>query len=265
MSSSKHVFTAAAPYYNEFRVHYPPALFDALLDALSLGPGHHAIDVGAGTGEIAFALASHGLSVLGLEPNDAMRAIAQETLDGAPLPVTLSDRPAQALTHEDGPASLVTFGRSFHWLNHQERAQVLSLLDEVITPTGGVAIMSEDAAKHRQELESLSIVEALRLELFPPKPDAPERIPHEVFLRRSAFAHVTTLRVSVEHTRSVDQVIGQALSTSALNPARLGERLDYFQETLCERLLDAKPGGIFHERYDFIALLATRSPLNIKT
>lgn len=80
MPSYEHVFTTAAPYYDAFRVPYPPALFDAILDTLALEPGQQAIDVGAGTAQIALALASRGLHVLALEPNEAMRAIAQEKL-----------------------------------------------------------------------------------------------------------------------------------------------------------------------------------------
>jgi ubiquinone/menaquinone biosynthesis C-methylase UbiE len=69
-------FTAQAGFYARARPDYPDELVDALMRDAGVRPGDLAVDVGAGTGISSRCLARHGLAVVAVEPNAAMRAQA---------------------------------------------------------------------------------------------------------------------------------------------------------------------------------------------
>ncbi len=66
-------FGAVAAQYDRVRPSYPSALIDALL---ATGP-RHALDIGCGTGIAGRLLAARGCSVLGVEVDARMAAVAQ--------------------------------------------------------------------------------------------------------------------------------------------------------------------------------------------
>jgi SAM-dependent methyltransferase len=72
------VTATAADVYDEFFV---PALFaqwtDVVLDAAGVRRGHRVLDVGCGTGILARAAHARGASVIAVDPNDGMLAVAQ--------------------------------------------------------------------------------------------------------------------------------------------------------------------------------------------
>jgi SAM-dependent methyltransferase len=66
-------FGNVAERYDCFRPRYPDVLLDALLD----GRSARVLDVGTGTGIAAVQLAGRGVSVLGVEPDPRMAAVAR--------------------------------------------------------------------------------------------------------------------------------------------------------------------------------------------
>lgn len=96
-----------AALYDRHRPPYPAALFD---DLASLRPAQ-VLDVGSGTGKAAVPLLSRGLSVLGVEPDEQMAAVAR----GHGIPVEL----ATFETWDDAGRrfELLTCGASWHWID----------------------------------------------------------------------------------------------------------------------------------------------------
>ncbi len=96
-----------AHQYDPLRAPYAPALID---DLVKLRPAA-TLDVGCGTGKVAVALAAHGLSVLGLEPDARMAAIAR----AGGLAVEIAT--FEAWQDEGRQFDLVTCGNAWHWVN----------------------------------------------------------------------------------------------------------------------------------------------------
>lgn len=127
-------FAAAAGRYARGRPDYPPALAAWLRDALVLGPGRTAVDLGAGTGKFTGLLADTGAAVTAIEPVDAMRAaLARNRPDVRALAGT-----AQAMPLADGSIDAVVCAQAFHWF--ATRA-ALDEIHRVLTPGGRLGLV----------------------------------------------------------------------------------------------------------------------------
>jgi len=99
-------FGEFAALYDMARPTYPPALVD-LLVAEGTTP---ALDVGCGTGILTRLLAARGLSVLGVEPDGQMAAVARG--HGLDVEVTSIER----FEDRDRRFGLLTAAQSWHWV-----------------------------------------------------------------------------------------------------------------------------------------------------
>src|SRR5436305_13648679 len=71
-------FSGRADLYARHRPDYPAAARDFLIGRCGLGaPGALLVDVGCGTGISARLFAARGVRVVGVEPNEDMRALAE--------------------------------------------------------------------------------------------------------------------------------------------------------------------------------------------
>jgi ubiquinone/menaquinone biosynthesis C-methylase UbiE len=113
-------YTGLAGDYAKFRPGYAPQVATAILgyvgrDTTSID----AVDVGAGTGIWARALAARGLhSVIAVEPNDDMRTQGIETSRGTGIVWRKGSAEATGLS--DGCAHLVSMASSFHWADFDQ-------------------------------------------------------------------------------------------------------------------------------------------------
>jgi SAM-dependent methyltransferase len=100
-------FGSVAAQYDSYRPPYPDALID---DLAALCPAR-VLDVGCGTGKVAAALLGRGLSVLGVEPDEQMAAVARG--HGIPVEVAVFES-----WNEDGRQfDLLTCGAAWHWID----------------------------------------------------------------------------------------------------------------------------------------------------
>lgn len=107
-------FGNRAAVYTRGRPTYPDALVTHLREAGALPAAGVVVDLGTGTGLSADPFLRAGHAVIGVEPNDAMRAAGDERL--ADQPGYRSVRGAAEATGLDaGCADLVVAGQAFHW------------------------------------------------------------------------------------------------------------------------------------------------------
>ena len=120
-------FGSRAEQYDRLRPAYPVALIDDLvsLDAWDV------VDVGCGTGKAALALIDRGLRVLGVEPDEAMAAVARR--HGVPVDVATFE----AWDPEGRAFDLLTAGHAWHWVNP---VMGLRKAASVVIPGGTVAL-----------------------------------------------------------------------------------------------------------------------------
>ncbi|MCU0950454.1 MAG: class I SAM-dependent methyltransferase [Burkholderiaceae bacterium] len=110
------VFSGKVAAYQRARPDYPAALFDAVIKATGLAPGTTVLDLGAGTGLLSRDWLARGYRVLAVEPNDEMRAAAEQLL-GADARFASGAGRAEATGLPDACADLAIAAQAFHWFD----------------------------------------------------------------------------------------------------------------------------------------------------
>lgn len=106
-------FTVLATDYAKYRPGYSSFIVDAFLGLLGGNEGVKVADVGAGTGIFSRALATRGIPVIAIEPNDAMRE--EGIKQTGALPMEWVKGSAEATTLPDASFDAVCMASSFHW------------------------------------------------------------------------------------------------------------------------------------------------------
>lgn len=127
-------YTKGADTYVKGRPDYPPELSAWLRDALALGPGRVAVDLGAGTGKFTPRLLETGAQVVAVEPVASMRA----QLAAALPQVEARDGTAQHLPFDDASVDAVLCAQSFHWFATRE---ALAEIHRVLKPGGHLGLV----------------------------------------------------------------------------------------------------------------------------
>jgi SAM-dependent methyltransferase len=120
-------FGSLAEQYDRLRPGYPAAFLD---DLVALDPSV-VLDVGCGTGKAARGLVGRGLRVLGVEPDEAMAAVARR--HGVEVDVATFEGWDPAGRRFD----LLTAGHSWHWV---DPAVGLPKAASVLNPGGTAAV-----------------------------------------------------------------------------------------------------------------------------
>lgn len=125
--------------YRRYRPRYPDGVRD-LFGAEGLGPGGFAADVGAGTGLLTELVLATGCDVIAIEPNDEMRAAADQSLGDRPGYRSIRGT-AEATGLDDGSVDAVTIAQAFHWFDLDVTRVELA---RILRPAGWVAIVYND-------------------------------------------------------------------------------------------------------------------------
>jgi len=121
-------FSGCAENYQRYRPGYPPAAIDLLAERCGLNAAAVVADIGSGTGILSEQLLGRGARVIGIEPNDAMRAAAEERLAAEPRFRSVAAT-AEATTLPAGSVDLWVAAQAFHWFDAASaRAEALRIL-----------------------------------------------------------------------------------------------------------------------------------------
>ncbi|MGG0293219.1 class I SAM-dependent methyltransferase [Bacillus pacificus] len=111
-------FTDKADIYAKYRPSYPDEYIEYLLSANELNENQIVTDIGSGTGIFSRQLLENGLHVIGVEPNDDMRKMAEQSLNQYPRFQSIKAT-AENTTLKENSVDLVTVAQAFHWFDKE--------------------------------------------------------------------------------------------------------------------------------------------------
>ena len=130
-------FDAWAGDYDRFRPGYPEELFATIASRLELSDRPLVVDLGAGTGRAALAMAEMGWRVTAVEPGKPMLDVLRGAATNAGLLISTVQASAETTGLDPAPADLVTAAQAFHWF---ESDRAMTEMARILKPTGGVAL-----------------------------------------------------------------------------------------------------------------------------
>ncbi|MEU4791440.1 methyltransferase domain-containing protein [Micromonospora tulbaghiae] len=145
-----------ATYYARHRRGYPSELLDALAAAFRLGGDDTVVDLGCGTGQLSLPLADRVGTVIGVDPEPDMLAIARRTaLDqgiGNATWVLGSDGDVPALSRllGRGRVGALTVAVAIHFM---DRDTLFAAARPMLRPGGGIAVVTNGEPLWTQDTE----------------------------------------------------------------------------------------------------------------
>ena len=133
-------FSERAAVYTRGRPPYPDAIVAHLRSVGALPADGVVVDIGVGTGLSAEPFLRAGHSVIGVEPNAAMRAVGDERLGRYERYLSVSGR-AEETTLAAHRAHLVIAGQAFHWF---DPARAGMEARRILVPGGWAALIWND-------------------------------------------------------------------------------------------------------------------------
>ncbi|MEM6843718.1 MAG: class I SAM-dependent methyltransferase [Bacteroidota bacterium] len=115
-------FSDRVENYVKYRPGYPVEMLRFLEEMLELSPKKKVADIGSGTGKLTELLLKEGYTVDAVEPNQPMRAAAEQLLSKYPG-FTSIDGTAEATTLPDQSYDFIVAGQAFHWFDPEQTRQ----------------------------------------------------------------------------------------------------------------------------------------------
>ena len=137
MKGATERFSDRVDDYIKYRPGYPPALVGLLEERCDLAAGARVADVGSGTGLLSKIFLEHGLEVVGVEPNEAMRRAGDRLLARWPAFASVCGQ-AEATGLKQRSVDLVVCGQAFHWFDPAAARREFA---RVLKPGGQVALI----------------------------------------------------------------------------------------------------------------------------
>lgn len=130
-------FTSRVENYVRYRPDYPAGVMTVLRQETGLDPSWTIADIGSGPGNFTRLLLDGGHTVVGVEPNDAMREAGNLLLGEFPGFSSVNGT-AEATTLPTGSIDLVTAGQAFHWF---DPAPTRTEFQRILKAPGWVALV----------------------------------------------------------------------------------------------------------------------------
>ena len=241
-------FSDRAKDYAQYRPSYPSEAIDCILEGLNRDC-LVAADIGAGTGISSRLLAHRGIQVIAIEPNAAMKQVAQNH----PL-VQWRDGSAEDTKLPDNSVDLVTCFQAFHWFNPEP---TLKEFARILKPGGILA-----AIWNNRDPQDRFTKEYSHLTQMASQNQSEMRYGTERFLRNTdLFSPVRHLIFPYSQILDCKALIGRAMSTSYI--PKQGAVAAKFIQNLAQ-LYDRHKNseGLIYLKYNTSVYLA--SPLDHK-
>jgi SAM-dependent methyltransferase len=206
-------FGNVAAIYDRVRPPYSEVLLDRAQKLLELDDQSRVLDLGAGTGRVTRQLARRFEHVVAVEPDNRMRALHGEVIEGS----------AEAIPLEDTSVDAVFVGEAFHWFDAE--AAILEIA-RVLRPRGGLAILWTHWWETEPPLPE-DVLAALREPWL--RSQSQRRPPWDGAFEGSRFEPIRVEHDEDEITLDPDELLTLYSTTSALATLPVDERQALFE------------------------------------
>jgi len=237
-------FSGLADTYAKHRPGYPDAALDYIVQSCALGRRSRLVDVGCGTGISSRLFAARGFAVIGIEPNDEMRARAAAEPIVAALHVPQYRKgTAEATGLPDGFADAVLAAQAFHWFKADA---ALREFHRILRPGGHVALMWNE----RDERDDCTAAYGTVMRWGPEAAalEGQRGSAGEVLLHHPLFVDATRVVFGNEQPLDEEGLLGRAFSASYA-PRKPAAR-ERFAAALRQVFADYQKAGIVVLRYE---------------
>jgi SAM-dependent methyltransferase len=246
------LYQGTAAHYDQYRRPYPEAMIDDLSRRADIPGRGRLLDLGCGTGHLAFALrpAFGEVWAVDQEPDMVEFVAAKAAADGAEDVRPVVSR-AESLDAEPDYFDLVVIGNAFHRL---DRDLVASRVLGWLRPGGYLALCWSSGPSAGEEDWQQTLAATLEewqvalgaQDRVPAGWDLPQKHRPDVQVMADAGLEVAGRReFPVTYRWSLAELAGYARSTSFLGPAVLGDQAAAFDADLAARLGPYSNDGTF--------------------
>ncbi|PRA07607.1 MULTISPECIES: class I SAM-dependent methyltransferase [unclassified Paenibacillus] len=142
--NSEERFTSRVDSYLKYRPSYPKEAINHLYDVVGLDANSNIADIGSGTGIISKLLLERGSYVIAVEPNQAMREAAEQTLKSSPQFQSIAGS-AESTGLPDQSVDFIVCAQAFHWF---DRSAAQIEFRRILRPGGRVILIWNSRLTH---------------------------------------------------------------------------------------------------------------------
>jgi ubiquinone/menaquinone biosynthesis C-methylase UbiE len=251
-------FAGTASYYLRYRVPYPKALLQNLVERAGVTGQGQLLDLACGPGRVALGLVSSFREVWAIDLEPEMIEVGQKAAAQQGVH-TITWMIGKAEDMQAAPASfeLITIGEAFHRLDQllvAKQALEWLLPGCCLASLGSYGVMEGKQPWQRMVAEIArhwtSRARPSGDGSAPPTPGSgPEH--YELVLREAGFEDVASETFVEEHTWTIETIIGNLYSTSFCSKNVLGDSSEAFEADLSAALLAHDPSGTYREAMGF--------------
>lgn len=257
------LFKGTACYYSRYRPLYPSLLIRYLIDKFSLDGKGQMLDLGCGTGQLAFRFTDWFEKIVGIdtEPEmiqEAMRLEKELRIEN--LEWFMGELESFKKKF-NGRFRFVTIAKAFHWM---DREKTLDMLYEMISDGGGIAII-DNYSPNKEPLPWEIKVKQVVEQWYGKERRAGDTtyshptVSYEEIIQNSKFKMEKYELPPYEQVWTLDSIIGNLYSTSYGSKRFLGENIALFEKHLKKELLELDHRGIFTEKMNLSIKLALKN------
>ncbi len=258
------LYTGTHKYYAKYRPGLPEEVINIIVRHFNIKPSDRILDIGCGSGQVAFAMDGKCGEMVCLDPDPEMLRWAKKATKHCRTKLIWLNYGSEDLgkiKEKFSTFKLATICRAFHWMNQE---QLLNDLDDLIEQDGGVAIFSDRVLWSGDEEWQQTVKKVVQKYLGEERHAGKEKFKEsdelwENILARSVFRFIKIHDVPIVRSWDVESIIGYAFSTSYAAPYLFGDQLDRFKEETKNILLSVNQKGVFQENAVWHLVLGSKN------
>lgn len=255
-TTQENLFSGAAAFY-KYRFPYPQTLFVTIRQQLGLDGKGQMLDVGCGPGNVCLGFSADFETIVAVDINGEMLELGRQNAQALGIQnIRWLQQPAEAINPELGRFRLVSFGRSFHWM---QREQILAQLWDCLEPGGAIAVIDSHSGRSWWEVVTQGLIQRWRKQERMVQSNTAEGKSHLEIIKASRFTAIEMGEVTEVQTVDIDQILGNIFSTSSAKPELFGENLEAFKSDLRAVLTVLNPSGQFERERKFSYILVRKA------